>query len=342
MNVNIMTNKFEISRRSFIVSAGVTGLTAKVLFAESASAQSDFPTKPLTMYISFALEGSSGKVGQLLGAKMQERLGQAIGFKGHPGGLGGSIAAEAAAKVAPDGYIMLMGTVGNITLLPNIYKGYAINPLKDFIPITQVTFTPDVLIAHPSAPYNTFDEFVKYAKANPGAIHYSQIAPGSIHRMEFESIIASTGIKLTLNDKVTSSDNAMKALADGTIQVAMTTVPYVLPVLQSGKAKALALASDKLSAQLPRVPLFKTVGVADIPYGSWNGLFVPTGTPRPIVDKLFDAIKYAAEDPGVKTAIEAMGMYVNISESPDAFRAFLEAETARFGAIAQKAAIVIQ
>lgn len=319
-----------------------SAFAAVFLVTGSALAQSNFPTKPINMYISFSIKGSSGKVGQLLGTKMQEKLGQPIVLKGHKGGKGGSIAALSAAAAAPDGYTLLMGTIGNMTLLPNTWKAYPINPLKDLIPVTRVTDTPDVLIAHPSAPYNTFEEFVTYAKANPGKVHYSNIAGPSIHAVEFASILGATGIDITLNEKIRGSGNAMKAITNGTIQVTMTTVPYILPHLQSGKVKALALASLKPSPQLPGLKLFPTVGVADIPRGSWNGLFLPAGTPQPIVDKLFKAIKYAAEHPDVKKAIEDMGMRVNISQSPSKFRSFLEAETARLGAVAKKANIVVK
>lgn len=304
-------------------------------------AQSDYPNKSITMHNSFSLGGSSGLVGELLAPRMEERLGQPIELKGHEPGKSGNIAAESVAAAAADGYTLLMGTVGNITLLQNIWKGYAIDPLEALAPITKVTDTPDVLIAHPSAPFDTFEEFVAYAKANPGAVRYSNIAGPSIHRAEFAAIIGETGIALTLDEDIRGSANAMKAVTDGTIQVTMTTVPYILPHLQANKVKALALASEAPSVHMPNVPLFPEVGVEDVPCGSWNGLLVPAATPQPIVGKLFDAIKYAADDPEVRNAIEDLGMRVDISQSPDAFRSFLEAEANRFYMVAEKYGIVI-
>lgn len=304
-------------------------------------AQSDYPNKPITMHNSFTLSGSSALVGELMAARMEERLGQPIELKGHEPGRSGNIATEFVAAAAADGYTLLMGTVGNIALLQNTWKGYAIDPLEALIPITKVTDTPDILIAHPSAPFDTFEEFVAYAKANPGAVRYSNIAGPSIHRAEFAAIIGETGIALNLNEEIRGSENAMKAITDGTIQVTMTTVPYILPHLRANNVKALALAAEEPSVHVPNVPLFPEVGVEDIPRGAWNGLFVPAATPQPIVDKLYDAIKYAAEDPEVKNSIEDLGMRVDISQSPDAFRSFLEAEANRFKMVAEKYEIVI-
>jgi tripartite-type tricarboxylate transporter receptor subunit TctC len=315
--------------------------TIMLLVGSDAMAQSDYPNKSITMHNSFLLHGSSGLVGELMAARMEERLGQKIEMKGHEPGRSGNIATEFVAAAAADGYTLLMGTVGNIAWLQNIWQGYPIDPLEALSPITKITDTPDVLIAHPSAPFDTFEEFVAYAKANPGAVQYSDIARPSIHRAEFEAIIGETGIALTLNKDIRGSANAMKAIADGRIQVTLTTVPYILPLLQANKVKALALASEVPSVHVPNVPLFREVGVEGVPRGSWNGLLVPAATPQPIIDTLFDAIKYAVEAPEVKNAIEELGMRVDISQSPHAFRSFLEAEANRFAMLAKKYDIVI-
>ena len=318
------------------------GLAAALAVTGSATAQEDYPNKPITMYISFAVTGSSGLVGQLIADKMEEVLGQPIELLGHESGKSGNIAAEAAKAAAPDGYTIFMGTVGNMSLLPNTWKGYTVDPLTDLVPLTQITDTPDVLIATPSAPFNTFDEFIAYAKAHPGEVRYSDVSGASIHAAEFASIITATGIEMTLDDSVLGSANAMKAVASGAVDVTMTTVPYILPYLRKGDVKALALASEVRSPQLPDLPLFTELDVPAIPRGSWNGLFVPVGTPQPIVDKLFEAIKYGAEHPEVKAAIEDMGMRVSLNASPAEFHNFLKEEIARFAIVAKEGNIVVE
>lgn len=318
------------------------GLAATLALTGNASAQEDYPSKPITMLISFSVTGSSGHVGRMISEKMEEKLGQPIELVGHKPGKGGNIAAEVAKAAAPDGYTIFMGTIGNISILPNILKGYPVDPLADLIPLTQITDTPDVLIATPSAPFDTFDEFVAYAKAHPGEIRYSNINGASIHAAEFSSIIGATGIEMTLDETIRGSANAMKATADGTIDVTMTTVPYILPYLREGKVKALALASEVPSPQLPDLELFTELGVPSVPRGSWNGLFVPAGTPQPIVDKLFDAIHYGATHPDVKAEIEEMGMRVSLQDSPAAFHDFIEAELARFKVVAEEGNIVVE
>lgn len=318
------------------------GLAATIAMAGGAAAQSDYPSKPITMLISFSVKGSSGLVGQLLADKMEEVLGQPVELLGHDSGKSGNIAAEAAKAAPPDGYTLFMGTVGNMGLLPNTWADYPVAPLTDLVPLTQITDTPDVLIANPSAPFDTFDEFVAYAKAHPGEVRYSNVAGPSIHAAEFASIIGATGIEIALDESIRGSANAMKAVADGTVQVTMTTVPYILPYLRKGDVKALALASEVRSPQLPDLPLFTELGVPAIPRGSWNGLFVPAGTPQPIVDKLFEAIRFAAEDPGVRAEIEDMGMRVSLNASPEEFRDFLAAEMARFAIVAKEGNIVVE
>lgn len=304
------------------------------------TAHTEYPIKPIDFYMSFPIAGSSGKVTHILLPKVMEILGQKIIVKDFKPGKGGNLGAEAAAMAAPDGYSILMGTIGNMALITNILNAYKVKPLRDFIPVTQITETPDILVAHPSLQASTFEELLEYGKRDPGRIKYSPIEPYSIHRIEFEEIMRVTGVEMVWHRDILGSGAAMKALEDGEISLTMSTAPYTLPLVQKGVVKPLAVSAEKRMAQLPDIPTLKELGIDT--RGSWMGVFVPSGASELAVDKLFKAFKNAAEYPENKKQIQELGMRVHTSKSPSAFRGFVESETERLAEAAKRANIYVR
>jgi tripartite-type tricarboxylate transporter receptor subunit TctC len=222
-----------------------------------------------------------------------------------------------------------MGTVGVISMLNTTYTNYGVEPLKDFVPVTKISDYPNALVAHSSVPANSFADLTSLAKARPGELTYVLISATSIHNLEIAALMREAGIRLKGIPESSGSGSAMKSIVDGKVNLVMTTAPYVLPHVRSGAIKALAIASDQRYFAFPGVPTFKEVGVPSVPIGSWMGLFVPAGTPKAIVNKLHVASKRAAEDADVKRVAADEGMIVSTSESPDAFRRFVENDTVR-------------
>ena len=297
----------------------------------SAYAQQD----PMTFITTFRAEGSSSRTAQIITPKLEEYFGRSIELSFGQGARG-------ALGIPGDGSTIFISTVGTMALLPSIIADYDLDPLTDLRPVTLITETPDVLIAHSSLGINTIEELVEHAQQNPGALTYSYIAPRSIHRVEFSSLFAELGIEATPDVSFTGSVAAMEAIANGDIDLVITTAPYVAPLVDSGSAVALAVAHHERIPLLPGVPTMAEIGVASIPHGSWAGLFVPAGTSEEDVQKAFEAIEHATSDPDVAAAIGELGMVISLSESPADFAAFITAEGQRLQSAVERYDIGIE
>ena len=297
----------------------------------SAFAQQD----PMTFITTFRAEGSSSRTAQIITPKLEEYFGRSIELSFGQGARG-------ALGIPGDGSTIFISTVGTMALLPSIIADYDLDPLTDLRPVTLITETPDVLIAHSSLGIDTIEELVEHAQQNPGALTYSYIAPRSIHRVEFSSLFAELGIEATPDVSFTGSVAAMEAIANGDIDLVITTAPYVAPLVDSGSAVALAVAHHERIPLLPGVPTMAEIGVASIPHGSWAGLFVPAGTSEEDVQKAFEAIEHATSDPDVAAAIGELGMVISLSESPADFAAFITAEGQRLQSAVERYDIGIE
>jgi len=296
------------------------------------AAAEEFPSKPITLHMSFAETGSSSLVAQVYAPKLEAYLGQPVKLQYHPGGMGGNKGAEAAASSPADGYHVLIGTVGNIALLPHLTEAYKIDPVTDMVPVTQIASVPNLLAVCEDFPADTLDEFVAYAKAHPNMVSYSHIAHLSIHRVEFSALAEAKAIQLKLNSDFHGSMPAINAIKAGEVDAVITTTPHWLPLLEAGQVKLLAVANSERHPDFPELPTFAEEGVSAVPHGSWDGAFVPAGTPSAVVEKLYEAFVAVAQDPEVIAGVKAQGMYINISESPEAFGEFVAAESARLKA----------
>ena len=310
-------------------------LSSTVVFAQSAADM--FPSKPVRIILPFGRGGSSDTFVRAMQPKLETALGQPVVLENVMGGTGGSKGAEVAAAAAPDGYTLLVMTIGNAALLPTTYPEYGIEPLRDLAPITRLAELPNVLVARSSLPASTFEEMVALAKRRPGQITYS--GPGlsltSIHGVEFAAIIEERGIDLKQLPIEGGNNGALEALKAGTLDVFMTTSPYVLPSVRSGATKALAIAATKRSPAFPGIPMMTEVGVPTLTAGSWMGILAPAGTPTTVLDTLFKAITTAAEDPELEQVALEDGMEVSLSRSPEEFRTFVADETTRLKAVVE-------
>jgi len=295
-----------------------------------------YPTKPIRMIIPFAPGGASDFVGRIMQPKMHELLGQPIVVENRAGAAG-NIGAEAAAKSAPDGYTMLLGNVGSIAINPGVYPKLSINPVKDFIAVNQVVDVPSILIIHPSVPANNVRELVMYAKANQGKLNFASPGSGSLDRLEMELFRKLERLDIVHVPYKGGAGPATAGLMGGETQLMFATAASAMPGVKSGRLKPLAVTSTKRIDTLPDVPTVAEAGYPDLKAGSWQGIFVPAGTPREVVDRLFNVTTQVMKDPDVISRLKNGGAEAVTSSTPAEFAKFVAAETERWAKIAKEA-----
>jgi tripartite-type tricarboxylate transporter receptor subunit TctC len=295
-----------------------------------------YPTKPVHMIIPFAPGGASDFVGRIMQPKMAELLGQPIIVENKPGAAG-SIGAEVAAKSAPDGYTIFLGNVGSVSINPGVYPKLSINPVKDFIAVTQVVDVPSILIVHPSLPVNNVKELVAYAKANQGKLNFASPGSGSLDRLEMELFRKLNGLDMVHVPYKGGAGPATAGLMGGETNLMFATAASAMPGVKSGRLKPLAVTSTKRIDTLPDVPTVAEAGYPDLKAGSWQGIFVPAGTSREVVDRLFNAATQVMKDADVIARLKNGGAEAITSASPAEFQKYVAAETERWAKIAREA-----
>ena len=304
-----------------------------------ASAQ-DYPSRPVHMIIPFAPGGASDFVGRILQPGLAEALGQPIIIDNRPG-ASGNIGMEAAAKAAPDGYTVYLGNIGTVAINPGVFTKLAVHPTKDFIAVTQVVDVPGVLVAHPDFAPKTVQEFVAYAKANPGKVNYASPGSGSQNRLEMERLRKSAGLDMVHVPYKGGAGPAVAALVAGETHLMFVTASSAMPMIKAGRLKVLAVTAPRRLEPLPDVPTMAEAGFPGFESGSWQGIFVPAGTPKPIVDRLYAVVVKAMQSREVIERLGKGGVEVVTSRSPAAFADFVAAETARWGRAAREAGATV-
>jgi tripartite-type tricarboxylate transporter receptor subunit TctC len=267
---------------------------------------------------------------------MGELLGQQIVIENR-GGAAGNIGMEAAAKADPDGYTLYLGNIGTVAINPAVFSTLTVKPLRDFIPVTQVVDVPGVLVANPSFAPSTVKELVAYAKANPGKLNYASPGSGSQNRLEMELFRqAAGGLDMVHIPYKGGAGPAVTGLIAGETQLMFTTAPSALGFVRGGRLKILAVTSAKRIAQLPEVPTMVESGFPRSVTGSWQGIFVPKGTPQQAVDRLFTVTRQVMKVPDVIERLATGGVEVVLSASPKAFAEFVASETERWGGVARE------
>jgi tripartite-type tricarboxylate transporter receptor subunit TctC len=310
-------------------------LFALLLVPALALAQA-YPTKPIRMIIPFAPGGASDFVGRIMQPKMNELLGQPIVVENRAGAAG-NIGAEAAAKSAPDGYTIFLGNVGSIAINPGVYPKLSIHPVKDFIAVNQVVDVPSILIIHPSVPANNVRELVTYAKANQGKLNFASPGSGSLDRLEMELFRRLEKLDMVHVPYKGGAGPATAGLMGGETQLMFATAASAMPGVKSGRLKPLAVTSTKRIDTLPEVPTVAEAGYPDLKAGSWQGIFVPAGTSREVVDRLFNVTTQVMKDPDVIARLKNGGAEAVTSANPAEFAKYVAAETDRWAKIAKEA-----
>lgn len=285
-----------------------------------------YPNKPIKLVVGFTPGGAADYVARNLSVPLGQALGQSIVVENKPG-AGSSIAADQVAKSAPDGYTILLASPSSISVNP------ALNPklsykASDLMPITKVTSSPIVIAAYPGTGITSVKELIAKAKQDPGALNYSSSGNGSAPHLAGALFGQVADIKMT-HIPFRGGALAVQSVVAGDTQLTFGTPPSVLPMVQAGRLKGLAISSRERSPLAPGLPGMREAGLPDYAIEFWYGLFVPVGTPPEIIQKIFDATQVALKNPNLKAALAREGTDISTSASPAAFAKFL-AEDEKF------------
>jgi tripartite-type tricarboxylate transporter receptor subunit TctC len=295
----------------------------------------NYPSKPVRIIIPFAPGGASDFVGRIMQPKLQELLGQPIVVENKPGAAG-SIGMDFVAKSAPDGYTVFLGNIGSIAINPAVLPAQSSVPTRDLVAVTQVVDVPSIIIAHPSLPVSNVKELIAYARANPGKLNYGSPGSGSVDRLVIEILRKVGGLDMVHVPYKGGAGPAVAGLMGGETNLMSATAASSLPGIKAGRLKALAVTGEKRLEQLPDTPTVKEQGYPDLTASSWQGLFVPTGTPKEAIDKLYDAAVKTLAMPEVVSRLATGGAFAVTSPNQAAFGEYVAAETKRWARIAKE------
>jgi tripartite-type tricarboxylate transporter receptor subunit TctC len=299
------------------------------LLATGVALAQPYPSRPIRLVLGFAPGGAADFVSRAFQEPLSKALGQPIVVENRPG-AGSSIAAEYVAKAAPDGYTMLIASPSSMLVNPLITPKATFNPLKDLIPVSKVSSSPLILSVNPAVGVSSVQELIAHARKNPGKLNYATSGNGSAPHMAAVLFLRLAGVDM-VHVPFKGGAPAVQSVLAGDTHLAFATPPSVLPLVQAGRLRALATTSRAATPLIPGVPGMGEAGLPDYEIGFWYGFFVPAGTPREIVRRLFDATSQVVKMPETSKILAREGTEASGSGSPDEFTAFL-AEDAKLWA----------
>jgi len=285
-----------------------------------------YPNKPIKLIVGFAPGGAADYVARNISVPLGQALGQSIVIENKPG-AGSSIAAEQVVKSAPDGYTILIASPSSISVNPALNPKLGYKP-SDLQPISKITSSPVVIAVNPGTGINSVKELIAKAKQDPGALNYATSGNGSAPHLAAALFGQIADVKMT-HIPFRGGSLAIQSVIAGDTQLTFGTPPSVLPMIQAGRLKGLAISAKERSPLAPGLPGMREAGLPDYAIEFWYGLFVPAGTPPAIVQKLFEATQEALKQPNVKASLAREGTDVSLSTSPAQFAKFL-AEDEKF------------
>lgn len=318
-----------VSRRILLCATFAASLVA----ALPASAQpADWPNKPLKLIVPFPPGGAADAVGRVVAEKLSEVLKQPVVVE-NKAGAGTAIAADAAAKAAPDGYTLSLAPAGQLTILPHLNKSLSYDPFKSFAPVSLVAEVPYVIGASAETPATSLKDLIAAAKKEPGKLSYSSCGNGTLCHLSGELFKNLTGTDL-LHVPFKGSAPAIQALLGGQVNLSFDTLTILAPQVKSGKVKGLVITSRTRSPLLPDVPTAAEAGLPEFVVSSWFGIVVPAGTPKEIVARLTTEINALAKLPDVRDRLAAQGLDA-IPSTPEAFTKVIHEDYARWGKVVE-------
>ena len=311
---------------------------AAALIAGGPAAAQSYPSKPITLVVGFPPGGGVDIVARQLADKLSQQLGQRVVVENKPGAAG-NVATELVARAAPDGYTLLMGNLGMLTVNPALYPKLNFDAAKDLTPIARVVVTPLVAVVPSSLPVKNVADFVALARSKPGSLNFGSGGNGNINHLAPELLKLSTGTQIE-HVPYKGSAPALADLAGGRIQLMIDGGNVVQPFVKDGRARALMITGESRSPAMPDVPTAKEAGLPDLVIYGWQGVLAPTGTPPAALERLSTEVAKALADADLAGRLAAQGTqpaYQNASE----FGAFIAGERKRWAEVVRAAKITL-
>jgi tripartite-type tricarboxylate transporter receptor subunit TctC len=303
---------------------------ALAVLTAGAEAADTYPSKPIRFVVAFPPGGGTDLVARTIAPRLAERLAQQVVVDNRPG-AGGNLGTEIVAKSAPDGYTMLMGSVGPLAINASLFARLPFDPLKDLAPVTLAASTPNILVVHPSLPVASVHELIALAKARPGAINFASSGQGTPAQLAGELFNSMAGVKM-VHVPYKGAAPALADLLGGQVQVMFSTMPPALPHVTAGRLRALAVASLKRSPAAPGLPTIDEAALPGFEATTWHGVMVPAATPSAVVAKLHGDIVAVLRMPDVTERLSSQGVEA-IGSTPQEFASYIKTETAKWAKV---------
>ncbi len=323
----------------FRIGAVAVLAAAVLVFGAGTARAQQYPDRPVKIIVPYPAGGTTDILARLIADGLGKRLGHNFIVENRAG-ASGSIGTQAAMQAEPDGYTVLMGTVNTHGINSSMFKALPYDPVKDFLPITMVGATPNVLMVHPSLGVNDLAGLIKLAKEQPGKIDFGSTSVGASTHMSGELLKALTGINIT-HVPYRGSGPMMNDLLAGHIKVAFDNLPSAIGHVRAGSVKALAVTTTTRFPSLPDVPTMIEAGVPDYEVSAWFGPFAPAKTPRPIVEKLQQNIAAVLAEPSVKARLLELGALPG-GMSSEEFGEVVKREIAKWPPVVAKTGVKVE
>jgi tripartite-type tricarboxylate transporter receptor subunit TctC len=294
-----------------------------------------YPDRPVKIIVPFAPAGPTDVVARLIAQKLSERLGRQFYIE-NVTGAGGNTGMGQAARAAPDGYTMLFAS-SSYVVNPSLYPKIPYDPYKDFAPVTVAGDAPNILLVNPSIPAKTVRELIDYIKVNPGKISYASAGTGTTPHLSGELFRLSQKLDI-VHVPFGGAGPAIQSLAGDHTPMAFTSLPPAIPLIKDGKIRALAVSAAKRVAALPDVPTLAEAGLPDQEADTMQAVFVPAGTPRPVIDLLYREIKAIVALPDIRERFEVLGLDP-VANTPEEFATQIKVEVEKWGKVIRGANI---
>ena len=285
----------------------------------------------MKIIVPFAPGGASDFAVRVIQPKLSAVLGQQIVIENRAGAAG-NVGMDVAARATPDGYTLYLGNIGTVALNPHVFKDLRVKPLQDFIPVSILADMPSLLVANPKFAPNSVKELIEHAKANPGKVTSPHRARAAWTAWR-ELLRKLAGIDMTHVPYKGGAGPAATDVVGGHVEIMFGTIASTMPHVKGGRLKALAVTAKERVAAIPDVPTIIEAGYPDAVASSWQGILVPAGTPKPIVDKLHAAIVQTMADPATVKRYDEIGATATSSKSPEEFLAYIREDAKRWEVI---------
>lgn len=307
-------------------------------FVSGLAAAQSFPSRPITIVVPYPPGGLIDLVTRVIQGPLQAELGQPVAAENKPG-AGGNVGADLVAHAAPDGYTLLLANP-SVAISPSIYRKLNYRPMEDFVYVGRFGSVPNVLVVNPAVPAKTAQELIDLAKKNPGKLNYGSPGYGTSPQLSSELFKTMTNTDI-VHVPFKGAGPSIAALLANNVQMMIDNIPPQVPLIHSGKVRALAVTSLHRVNVLPDVPTMDELGLKGYEIVSWFGLAAPAKTPAAVVRRINEALNKASQDPKARAALESRGATV-VQGTPEDFTAFVKAETAKFAPIVKRAGVIIE